>query len=306
MAPGSRKGAGGHWLFLEQDRGGAGCTACPAGFGSARDTRGTALSDIESWRQWRTRREARLRDPHGTLAVVGTHWLQDEPASIVEGEPVLWSAGPGGKTVVVTAKAEHGLFFNGEPIDGTVTLRPDTDEHPDTVTAPAYGILLVPIERDGSAALRVYDANAATLKAFDGIEAFEYDPAWAISAKFTPFDGPRVEKVLNADGVARGLGLDGTVEFELEDGGHSFAATVRDDGSLRIVFADPTTADSKPFFRFLTTPAPAEGTGLLTLDFNRAYLPPCAFSDHFVCPVPPAGNTLETPVRAGELAVKTR
>ena len=264
------------------------------------------LSDVESWRQWRNRRETKLRDPHGTLALVGTHWLGEEPASIVEGEPVLWSAGPGGKTVLVTAKAEHGLFFRGEPIDGTVTLRSDTDEHPDTVSAPEYDILLVPIEREGSAALRVYDANAATLRAFDGLEVFDYDPGWAVPAKFTAYDGPRVEKVLNADGVIRGLGLDGTVEFELEDGRHSFAAALTAGGGLWIVFADPTTADSKPFFRFLTTAAPAEGTGALTLDFNRAYLPPCAFTDHFVCPVPPRGNTLETPVRAGELAVKTR
>jgi uncharacterized protein len=264
------------------------------------------LSDLENWRQWRTRREAKLRDPHGTLALVGTHWLGEEPAPILEGEPVLWSAGPGGKTVAVTAKAEHGLFFHGDPIDGTLTLRPDTDEHPDTVSAPDYGILLVPIEREGSAALRVYDSNAATLRAFDGIEAFDYDPGWAVPAKFTPYDGPLVEKVLNADGVVRGLGLDGTVEFELEDGGHSFAAALTAGGGLWIVFADPTTADWKPFFRFLTTAAPAADSGTLTLDFNRAYLPPCAFTDHFVCPVPPRGNTLETPVRAGELAVKNR
>jgi uncharacterized protein (DUF1684 family) len=148
--------------------------------------------------------------------------------------------------------------------------------------------------------------NAETLRAFDGIEAFDYDPSWAVPAKFTPYDGPRVEKVLNVDGVVRGLGLDGTVEFELEDGRHSFAAAPTAGGGLWIVFADPTTAASKPFFRFLTTAAPAEDTGLLTLDFNRAYLPPCAFTDHFVCPVPPSGNTLDTPVRVGELAVKTR
>ena len=263
------------------------------------------MSDVESWRQWRSQRETRLRDPHGTLALIGTHWLDEEPAPIVEGEPVLWSAGPDGKTIVVTAKAEHGLLFNGEPIDGTVTLRPDTDEHPDTVTAPDYGILLVPIEREGSAALRVYDPNAATLRDFDGIEAFDFDLGWVIPAVFTHYDGPRVEKVLNADGVVRGLGLDGTVAFELEDGPHTLEAAVTDGGGLWIVFADPTTAESKPFYRFLTTRAPA-ADGTLTLDFNRAYLPPCAFTDHYVCPVPPKGNTFETPVRAGELAVKTR
>ncbi|HWG23142.1 DUF1684 domain-containing protein [Actinospica sp.] len=263
------------------------------------------MSDVESWRKWRTRRDTRLRDPHGTLALTGTHWLDEEPAPIVEGQPVLWSAGPEAKTVTLTAKAEHGLVLNGEPIDGTVTLRTDTDEHPDTVTAPDYDILLVPIERDGSAALRVYDPKAATLQAFDGIEAFDFDPVWIVPARFTPFAGPHVEKVLNADGVVRGLGLDGTVEFELEDGRHTLQAALTTGGRLWIVFADPTTAEAKPFFRFLTTPAPAED-GTVTLDFNRAYLAPCAFTDHYVCPLPPKGNTFESPIRAGELAVKTR
>ncbi len=111
--------------------------------------------------------------------------------------------------------------------------------------------------------------------------------------------------MLNADGVVRGLGLDGTVEFELEDGTHTLQAALTSGGRLWIVFADPTTAASKPFFRFLSTAAPA-ADGALTLDFNRAYLAPCAFTDHYVCPVPPKGNTFAVPVRAGELAVKTR
>lgn len=262
-------------------------------------------SDVENWRQWRSRREDRLRDPHGTLALIGTHWLEDEPAPIVEGEPVRWSAGPGGRTVVVTAKAEHGIVFEGEPVDGTVTMRTDTDEHPQTAFVPELDILLVPIERDGRAALRVYDPKSPSLAAFDGIDAFDYDPEWAVPATFTPYDGPRVEKVLNADGVARGLGLDGTVAFELEDGAHTLEAALTDGGGLWIVFADPTTAQSKPFFRFLKVGGVRQDGGL-TLDFNRAYLPPCAFADHYVCPLPPRGNTLEVPVRAGELAIRTR
>lgn len=263
------------------------------------------MSEAENWRQWRVRREERLREPHGQLAVTGIYRLGTEPAPIVAGEPVLWSASPDGKAVVLTAKAEHGLVLDGERIDGTVSLRLNTAQHPQTVTAPDYDILLVPVERDGRPALRVHDPKSPALAAFAGVDVFDYDPAWALEGRFTPYDAPHIEHVLDVEGATRALGLDGTVDFELEDGVHSFQATLTDTGGLWIIFADPTTAQSKPFFRFLDTPAVA-GDGSLRLDFNRAYLPPCAASDHYVCPVPPRGNILAGPVRAGELAVRTR
>ena len=47
----------------------------------------------------------------------------------------------------------------------------------------------------------------------------------------------------------------------------------------------------------------ADADGHVVVDFNRAYLPPCAFSDFYVCPLPPAGNRLDRPIRAGEKKV---
>ena len=41
-------------------------------------------------------------------------------------------------------------------------------------------------------------------------------------------------------------------------------------------------------------------SGIYDLDFNRAYNPYCAYSSEFSCPVPPAENTLNIPIRAGE------
>jgi uncharacterized protein (DUF1684 family) len=39
------------------------------------------------------------------------------------------------------------------------------------------------------------------------------------------------------------------------------------------------------------------------LDLNRAYLPPCAFADHYICPFPPPGNILAFAVPVGEKRV---
>ena len=42
-------------------------------------------------------------------------------------------------------------------------------------------------------------------------------------------------------------------------------------------------------------------TDRTTVDFNRAYNPPCAFNPHTTCPLPPRENRLPVRVEAGEL-----
>ena len=45
----------------------------------------------------------------------------------------------------------------------------------------------------------------------------------------------------------------------------------------------------------------AELTGeTVTLDFNLAYNPYCAYVDHWSCPIPPNENRLKVAIRAGE------
>lgn len=40
--------------------------------------------------------------------------------------------------------------------------------------------------------------------------------------------------------------------------------------------------------------------GRVTLDFNKAYNPYCAFKEGYPCPIPPKNNLLTVPVEAGE------
>ena len=40
----------------------------------------------------------------------------------------------------------------------------------------------------------------------------------------------------------------------------------------------------------------------ITLDFNKAHSPPCAFTDLAICPLPPRQNILPFAIQAGELA----
>ncbi len=43
-----------------------------------------------------------------------------------------------------------------------------------------------------------------------------------------------------------------------------------------------------------------DGDGRLSLDFNFAYTPSCAWNDAYVCPLPPVQNRLRVAIRVGE------
>ncbi|MGF1426457.1 DUF1684 domain-containing protein [Kitasatospora sp. LaBMicrA B282] len=257
-------------------------------------------TDAEEWQRWTEARTASVSAPHGMLALVGTHWLDKEPVEI-PGVPGRWSATPDG--VGVTAAAGDGLRSTaaaGGVVEGELLLRPDT--HPEADTAHYDDVLLVPIERDGELALRVFDPAAEARTHFAGISVYPYAPEWSVAARFIPFEsGEQSVVVANADGRERPLDVTGRIAFQLA--GEPYTLTVSRSGDrLSGVLADAGSGQDTYRFRFVTLPAPDEA-GRTVLDLNRAYLPPCAFADHFICPFPPPGNRLPVAVRAGEKAV---
>ncbi|MEU3570769.1 DUF1684 domain-containing protein [Kitasatospora sp. NPDC036755] len=257
----------------------------------------------EDWKHWSDGRAASVSALHGQLALTGTHWLEPEPAE-VPGLPGLWWADAEG--VRVRAAASDGITVDGAdaPVDGEALLRPDTDPAADTATLDA--LLLVPIEREGELALRVFDPAAPRRVAFAGISAYPYAPEWAVPAVFTPFtdDDARSVVVPNADGRERPLAVSGQIAFTVA-GEHRTLTVSRSGDRLSGVIADATSGIDTYRFRFITLPAP-DAEGRTVLDLNRAYLPPCAFSEHFICPFPPPGNRLDFAVEAGEKQVLGR
>jgi uncharacterized protein (DUF1684 family) len=91
----------------------------------------------------------------------------------------------------------------------------------------------------------------------------------------------------------------GYVEFTLN--GHIYRLDpVTEDGTLFFIFKDLTAGkETYPPGRFLNTPMPVNGE--VTLDFNKAYNPPCAFTPYATCPLPPPQNILAIRLEAGEL-----
>ncbi|MFG2331833.1 DUF1684 domain-containing protein [Streptomyces sp. NPDC048604] len=255
----------------------------------------------KDWQHWHERRTASVAAPHGPLSLSGTYWLADYPEGRIPAVPGEWREE--GDEVVLSAGAEDAVTVDGVPLIGTVRLTADHGPIPESRVESA-GRRLVVLRREGLWAVRDFDPESAARRAYRGIEATPYDAGWSLPGVFRPYEEAQSLRVENADGRERGLGLSGELVFAIGGAEHSLRVAVEDDGSLWAVFADATSGTSSYRFRFLRPAAPAED-GSVTVDFNRALLPPCAFADHFICPFPPPGNTLPVPVPAGERRVLT-
>ncbi|MEV0324306.1 DUF1684 domain-containing protein [Streptomyces sp. NPDC050658] len=254
------------------------------------------------WKRWREQRTEAVSAPYGPLSLVGTYWLADYPDGRLPDIPGRWVEA--GDEIVLTAEAGGELALDGRPFGGEARLAADAG--PVGAARVALGERrFVVLRREGLWAVRDFDPESATRRAFGGIEATGYDARWAVEGRFTPYDaestveGVRTVRVANADGVERGLGLGGELAFDLAGKQHTLQVSVEGDGSLWAVFADASSGGSSYRFRFLRPAAP-DAEGRTTVDFNRALLPPCAFADHFICPFPPPGNTLTAEIAAGE------
>ena len=170
----------------------------------------------------------------------------------------------------------------------------------DTVTATRLR-RTDPLTGDVEHGVRLWDADSAAIRAFDHVDRFDYDPAWVIEATYTEVPGARKIPFehIKDNGGTRELAVPGDISLTLD--GRDYTLSAFDDGgTLLLVFADATTGRGvyAPG-RFLSVPR-APGARTVTLDFNRAYVPPCGFSAHFNCPMPPPQNRLHLPVEAGE------
>ncbi|MFG0274670.1 MAG: DUF1684 domain-containing protein [Phycisphaerales bacterium] len=253
---------------------------------------------------WHARRIERLTAPDGWLTLVALESLEPgrnavgrAPDALVrydnfpddhigdfilEGESIRFEAAP-------------GVAIEGLPADGVIR----TDAQPDTTELALGGIRFYVIERAGRPMVRIKDAAAPTRINFTGIERFPVDASWVITAPFEPAPASSSERVDTVIGLEVETEVTGYVRFE-RDGVAVRPALYSDGaGGSLLRFADATSGRSTyGAGRYLTVQHNDDGT--VTLDFNRAYNPPCAFTPYGTCTIPTRANTFPFPVTAGE------
>jgi uncharacterized protein (DUF1684 family) len=155
--------------------------------------------------------------------------------------------------------------------------------------------------------------TAEQRRGFEGLPYFPHDPAARLRRELRDArdDGELEIDSGGEDGVVR---YSRVGRLETPWGELTLFWTEGYGGNLFLPFRDATAPDEtygagryltdaiKGTFRGGLEPAPlGDGALTVTLDFNYAYNPSCAYNSRWACPLAPPENRLEQPIRAGEL-----
>ena len=199
----------------------------------------------------------------------------------------------------VTLKLNEGVSMtsDGMPFTGERALKFDPAKR-DWISLGRIAMHV--IERDGRYVLRLADNESLVRKNFPGRVWYAVNPAFNVSAKFVPYPPGKKLSIVNVIDEVSEEPCPGYVEFKLKGRKYKMDVVGEDDG-LFFVMRDGTSGDTtyRPS-RFLFVEKKPKANETFQLDFNKAYNPPCAFSEFTTCPLPPEQNILKIRIEAGE------
>ncbi|MFH0881701.1 MAG: DUF1684 domain-containing protein [bacterium] len=247
--------------------------------------------------------QALLRDGQAVrVALAADTLLLDKPTADV-GLPtleILWQSS--------SSKVYVRTPLGGQFRLGWKSVEPVPMEYAANDTIRAERFLLQVYFNASGGRVMAFDPKYTLRKNFTGLHWFEPDERWKVEAA--------VEPIANGDTVAMttSLGLrkyyirHALLHFRTPDGSDQTLTLFRpasgDDYGF-IPFTDTTTgSETYGGGRYLDVEIPTEGTTSMSLDFNRAYNPYCAYTHYYNCPIPPTENRLSVPISAGEKRYK--
>ncbi|HOJ07863.1 MAG: DUF1684 domain-containing protein [Ignavibacteriota bacterium] len=259
--------------------------------------------------EWDSKRASRLKADDGWLNLIGRFWLKPGENTfgtskdndiVIESSKLPEHIGSFlFIDTIVTFKANDGInvLYNNNPVKEIIMV---DDQKKDMTVLQIGSIKFNLIIRDTLYGIRARDLNSELVKNFNGIERFPIDQSWDIKAKFEAYIPPKEIMVPNVLGQIDKENSPGAVVFDRD--GKTYRIDVVDEGGdkLFLIFADQTSGDETyGGGRFMYVNKP-DSTGIINLDFNKAYNPPCVFTKYATCPLPPLQNYLKLRIEAGE------
>lgn len=263
---------------------------------------------IKSVNKWRQEVNNNLRRENGWLALAGLFWLR-RGTNVIGSHPdsdiLLPKRAPArlgtfefdGNNVTLNVELDMPVEVNGVEA-GSALLDADQEDVPSFITF--NDIRMVVVRRSKGVGIRLWDNTREERRLFPSREWYAVKEDLRVPATYTRYEIPKIVKMPDILGAILDERMEGFVTFELN--GRKFELIVSElpDHRLFIQFMDLTNGNpTYPSGRYHYTDAHEDGE--VFIDFNKAYSPPCAFTDYATCTFPPQENHLNIAVEAGEI-----
>jgi uncharacterized protein (DUF1684 family) len=261
--------------------------------------------------KWQSERLATLTKQDGWLTLIGLYWLKEgenkfgsaatteirlpkDRAPLIAGS--LWLENG---HIRMTSHPGIEITASGVPVTELV-LKDDTEAGGPTILK--FGTLQINvIKRGDRIGVRVKDSDSRTRREFKGLEYYPADPKWRIEARSEPYQPPKMIPITNVLSMTEDETSPGALVFEV--GGTTYRIDPileKGETDLFVIISDGTTGkETYGAGRYLYV-SPPDKAGKVVIDFNKAYSPPCAFTNYATCPLPPPQNRLTFRIEAGE------
>ena len=260
---------------------------------------------VQSFEKWKAEQIDDLKQ--NWLPLAGLYWLKQGVNNFgtAPENAVVFPKGPAhagefdleGKDVTIRLLPDAHATLAGAPLT-TAKLAPDISGHASLVEMSTLRFHV--IMRGERVGIRVKDLESPSVANFKGLIFYPLDLNYRVTATWEPSDGKKTIDVPNVLGDVTAVPVAGTVVFKINGQEQRLTALGGDPATgLSFVFNDLTAkSDTYPGGRFLDSEPVTNGT--VTLDFNRAYNPPCAVTPYATCPLAPKENRLAVAIPAGE------
>ena len=265
---------------------------------------------VKQVQDWRAKSEQSLRRDQGWLTLAGRYVLKtgENTFGTAPTNDVVFPKGVGpagmGSVYVEPGKVRvvlvEGLTMSSQGMDMTAKDMDTSDGSKDWVSIGPRASFTI-IERNGRYVLRLADKESDVRKKFLARVWYDVDDNYRVPARFVPYEPIRKEPIVNILDEVSDEPVPGYIEFELHGRKYTFDVVGDDADGLFVIFRDPTAGDTTyGSGRFLFVEGKPKANERFMLDLNRAYNPPCAFSEFTTCPLPPKQNILKVKIEAGE------
>jgi uncharacterized protein (DUF1684 family) len=201
-----------------------------------------------------------------------------------------------------------GDSFRVEAVDPDARFKVRDEERREAMLGPGgigVGRFNLRLSHQRFPAIIVFDPKSPLFAQYHGLEWFPVDFKYRYELPLTPNPAPDTVIIASTRGNQRRAVRVGWFDFmvgktkcrleatrllEPGVGEEDFGLFFRDATSGRQSYALGRYVEAQPL-----------GDGRYVLDFNNAYNPACAVSEHYNCPIPPKANHLKVAIKAGEM-----